>query len=106
MKYLFLFLLISTAVVAQDRIQQEGNILSVTKEPLEGITIFNGSTLEGTVTNEDGNFYIDVRAGDKLSFSAVQYDPFTVMFTSKEPNGNANSSRPQNWLFCHPSTSL
>ncbi|SCY40513.1 CarboxypepD_reg-like domain-containing protein [Nonlabens sp. Hel1_33_55] len=82
MKYLFLFLLISSAVVAQDRIQLEGTILGVTKEPLEGITIFNGSTLEGTVTNEDGNFYIDVRAGDKLSFSAVQYDPFTVTVTA------------------------
>jgi len=78
---LLLLLLATTTMVAQDRVQLEGTILGVTKEPLEGITIFNGNTLDGTVTNEDGIFYIDVRAGDKLSFSALQYDPFTLTVT-------------------------
>ncbi|WP_082438539.1 carboxypeptidase-like regulatory domain-containing protein [Nonlabens sp. YIK11] len=81
MKYLLLFLLMTSAAFAQDRVQIEGTILGVTKEPLDGITIFNGNTLEGTVTNLDGKFYMDVRVGDKLSFSALQYDPFTLTVT-------------------------
>lgn len=81
MKHLLLFLLFVTAVNAQERIQLEGFIKGATKEPLEGITVFNGNTLEGTVTNQDGIFYINVRSGDKLSFNAVQYDPFTLTVT-------------------------
>ena len=81
MKHLLLFLLFTTTLVAQDRVQLEGTILDVTKQPLDGITIFNLNTLEGTVTNGDGIFYMNVRAGDKLSFSALQYDPFTLTIT-------------------------
>lgn len=80
---IFLLLLVATTMVAQDRVQLQGSIKGVTKEPLEGITVFNGTSLEGTVTNEDGIFYIDVRTGDKLSFNAVQYDPFTLTVTEK-----------------------
>ncbi len=80
-KILILLLLSSTALVAQERKQLKGMINSILKEPLEGITVFNASTLEGTVTNEDGVFYIDARTGDDLSFSAIQYDPFSLKVT-------------------------
>ncbi len=82
MRHLLLLLtLISTLTVAQERIQLEGTITGVTQEPLEGITIFNANTLEGTITNKEGKFYIDVRSGDQLSFDSVQYDPFTLTVT-------------------------
>ncbi|WP_194850252.1 carboxypeptidase-like regulatory domain-containing protein [Nonlabens antarcticus] len=82
MKHLLLFLLLtSTALIAQERKQIQGTINGVLQEPLEGITIFNNTTLEGTVTNDMGIFYIDVRAGDNLSFNAVQYDPFILKIT-------------------------
>lgn len=82
MKNLLLFLfLVSTVMVAQERKQIKGTINNVFNGPLEGITIFNNMTLEGTVTNENGVFYIDVRSGDDLSFNAVQYDPFTLQIT-------------------------
>ena len=80
-KLLLLLLLVSASVFAQDRKQLKGTINGVLKQPLEGITVFNGSTLEGTVTNENGVFYIDVRTGDQLSFNAVQYDPFSLTIT-------------------------
>lgn len=82
MKHLLLFiLLVTTIATAQERVQLEGSIMGVTKEPLEGITVFNNTTLEGTVTNQEGKFYLDVRSGDKLSFNALQYDPFTLTVT-------------------------
>jgi len=82
MKHILLFfLLVCTSLVAQERKQLKGTINGALKEPLEGITVFNNTTLEGTVTNENGIFYIDVRTGDDLSFNAVQYDPFTLKVT-------------------------
>jgi hypothetical protein len=82
MKNLLLFiLLVSTVTIAQERKQIKGTINNALNDPLEGITIFNNTTLEGTVTNENGVFYIDVRTGDDLSFNAVQYDPFTLKIT-------------------------
>jgi hypothetical protein len=82
MKNLLLFIfLVSTVMVAQERKQIKGTINNALNEPLEGITIFNNNTLEGTVTNENGVFYMDVRTGDDLSFNALQYDPFSLKIT-------------------------
>ncbi|BAO55186.1 carboxypeptidase-like regulatory domain-containing protein [Nonlabens marinus] len=80
-KLILLLLLVSSCAYAQERKQLKGTINGVLNQPLEGITVFNGTTLEGTVTNENGVFYIDVRAGDQLSFNAVQYDPFSLTIT-------------------------
>ncbi len=82
MKHFLLFgLLVSTTIVAQERTQLKGVINDVLKEPLEGITVFNTNSLEGTVSNEDGKFFIDVRSGDKLSIDAVQFDSFSISVT-------------------------
>lgn len=82
MKNLLLsFLLITTTLIAQDRKQLKGSISSALGEPIEGIAIFNNSTLDGTVSNVNGDFFIDVRAGDELSFDALQYDPFVLIVT-------------------------
>ncbi len=83
MKHLLLFLalFIAGTAGAQERKQLQGTIIGVMKEPLEGITVFNAATLEGTVTNQEGKFYIEVRSGDQLSFDSIQYDPFTLTVT-------------------------
>nr|WP_152557871.1 hypothetical protein [Nonlabens ulvanivorans] len=58
--YIFLFLgMLSTAQV--QRVQIKGTISSELNTDLSGITIFNNSSLEGTVTNDSGVFYIDVK---------------------------------------------
>lgn len=76
----FLLLLISTAVNGQlDRTQVSGTIAAKSDDSLGGITIFNLSSLEGTVTNERGEFFIDLKDGDKLSFSAVQFTNFELL---------------------------
>ncbi|AZQ42859.1 carboxypeptidase-like regulatory domain-containing protein [Nonlabens ponticola] len=80
MKYLWIILVLfaTTAIAQVERTQLQGSILTNTQDPLDGITVFNNNTLEGTVTNELGVFYIDVRAGDKLAFQAVQFKPFVL----------------------------
>lgn len=85
MKYFIYILLfvssVSTAQVSREQIT--GTINSVTDEPIEGITVFNLNSLEGTITNEKGTYYIDAREGDKLRFKAVQFEPFTLVVTAK-----------------------
>ncbi len=75
---LLLFFLSSIAMAQKERVQIKGTVTSVSEEPMEGITIFNLNNLEGTITNEQGIFYINVMEGDKLNFDAVQFEPFTL----------------------------
>lgn len=80
--YLFLFIgFLGTAQV--ERVQIKGQIITELNTPLTGITIFNGSSLEGTVTNDSGVFYIDAMKGDELSFKAVQFEAFSFNVTAK-----------------------
>ncbi|WP_338350428.1 carboxypeptidase-like regulatory domain-containing protein [Nonlabens tegetincola] len=77
-------LLFSVLLWSQNnRTQIEGKILSATEEPLSGITIFNNNSIDGTVTNDDGIFYLNVKAGDKLTLRAVQYEPLTLVVTEQ-----------------------
>lgn len=85
MKYLVpFFLLIGLLSTAQkERVQIKGTINSDLKSPLMGITVFNNNSLEGTVTNDDGTFFIDVMENDELSFKAVQFESFSLKVTDK-----------------------
>ncbi|WOI22755.1 carboxypeptidase-like regulatory domain-containing protein [Nonlabens ulvanivorans] len=80
--YIFLFLgMLSNAQV--QRVQIKGTISSELNTDLSGITIFNNSSLEGTVTNDSGVFYIDVKKGDQLSFKAIQFESFSLNVSEK-----------------------
>jgi hypothetical protein len=83
MKNILLFLLLVGGLVGaqKERIQIQGIINSTTDKPLEGVTVFNLSSLEGTVTNKEGGFFIHARETDKLSFKAVQLESFSLMIT-------------------------
>jgi hypothetical protein len=83
MKNLFYLLLLTSGLsVAQiSRVQITGTISEVSEEPIEGITVFNLNSLEGTITNSKGIYFIDAKEGDKLRFKAVQFDPFTLTVT-------------------------
>lgn len=83
-KFLIFLLLVSSLMSAQkERVQIQGTLNSDAREPLQGITVFNNAALEGTITNKDGNFFIYARVGDKLSFQAVQFEPFSLTITEK-----------------------
>jgi hypothetical protein len=80
MKNLYiLFLLVTSFSMGQrERAQIEGVIITSGEETLGGITVFNNASLEGTVTNDKGTFYIDVKEGDRLDFRAVQFSNFKL----------------------------
>ncbi|WP_146105125.1 carboxypeptidase-like regulatory domain-containing protein [Nonlabens arenilitoris] len=80
--YIFLFLGMLTSAQVQ-RVQVKGTISSELNTDLSGITIFNNNSLEGTVTNDSGVFYIDVKKGDQLSFKAIQFESFSLNVSEK-----------------------
>jgi hypothetical protein len=85
MKIFLLFLLLVGGLVSaqKERVQIQGVINSTTNKPLEGVTVFNLGSLEGTVTNGEGVFFIHARETDKLSFKAVQLESFSLTITKK-----------------------
>jgi hypothetical protein len=85
MKKMLLFLLFvgGLASAQKERVQIQGVINSITNKPLEGVTVFNSGSLEGTVTNKQGGFFIHARETDKLSFKAVQLESFSLTITKK-----------------------
>lgn len=79
-KLFFLFFLMFTAVLlAQERTMIQGTISVPPGDDPTGITIFNETSKKGTVSTSGGNFSIAVAPGDRLVFSAVQFEDFTVI---------------------------
>lgn len=61
--------LLANLLMAQTRIS--GTVTDVDKNPLPGVSILCKSTSQGTVTNLDGKYTIDVNKGNTLTFSQV-----------------------------------
>ena len=80
---LLIFFACSFSYAQKERIQIQGSLTSESNEPLQGVTVFNQAALEGTISNKEGNFFIYAREGDKLSFKAVQFEPFSLKITEK-----------------------
>ena len=81
---LLIFFACSFSYAQKERIQIQGSLTSESNEPLQGVTVFNQAALEGTISNKEGNFFIYAREGDKLSFKAVQFEPFSLKITENE----------------------
>lgn len=75
----FIFTSILTSVWSQttQRIEIRGVILSENQD-IEGVTIFNTSSNQGTITNEKGEFTIRVSLNDRIEVSALQFNPITI----------------------------
>ena len=67
----FLSLLLSTIMYAQSTIT--GNVTDQTGEAVIGCTVLEKGTSNGTITDFDGNFTLQVQAGKTLVFSCVGY---------------------------------
>ena len=67
----FLSLLLSTIMYAQSTIT--GNVTDKTGEAVIGCTVLEKGTSNGTITDFDGNFTLQVQAGKTLVFSYVGY---------------------------------
>ena len=84
MKYLIIIIcfLFTTLSYGQDseRIKVSGRIV-VSAEDKEGVTVFNTSSNQGTITDENGDFEIAVTLNDIIEFGALQFKDFAVTIT-------------------------
>lgn len=80
-RLIFLLLLIPALFFSQQiqRIEINGIITAPVGEDLEGISIFNISSQKGTITNENGEFVLEVGLNDRVLFSALQFQKFTII---------------------------
>lgn len=76
-----LLLFFSGILLAQDidRVLIEGNISAPPGEDIEGISIYNISDQEGTITDKEGKFKIAVAKNDRIQVTALQFQSFTVI---------------------------
>ncbi|PQB03743.1 carboxypeptidase-like regulatory domain-containing protein [Aureitalea marina] len=76
-----LFLFFSGLVLSQeiDRVTIQGQITAPTGEDIEGISIYNISDQEGTITDKDGKFELAVAKNDRVQVTALQFQSFTVI---------------------------
>jgi len=78
---LFLVFILSLTFVwgqNNERIKINGIILSDNQD-VEGVTIFNASSNRGTISNEKGEFVIEVSLNDRIEISALQFKPTVVI---------------------------
>ncbi|GGD87913.1 carboxypeptidase-like regulatory domain-containing protein [Planktosalinus lacus] len=62
-----------------DRVLVQGKITAPPGEDLEGISIYNTSSQKGTISDAEGVFQIKVGLNDRVLFSALQFQKFTVI---------------------------
>jgi len=76
---LFFFTIFS---LAQDstRVTVKGKIIVNTPD-VEGVTVFNISSNKGTITDEKGEFTLQVMLNDKVEVSALQFKDFSLTVT-------------------------
>ena len=78
---LLLFIIVSPAILAQeiDRVKVSGKLHVPKGEDAEGISVYNISAQNGTITNADGTFEIAIAENDRVQITALQYQAFTVV---------------------------
>ena len=77
---LLLCLMVSAAVFAR---QIEGKVVDPSGEPVIGATVMEQGTSNGTVTDYDGVFHIDIADGKTLVVSYVGYKTQTITISQK-----------------------
>ena len=62
----------------QAKVTVKGIVLDENGDPVIGASVFEGETKNGTITNSDGNFSLEVAKGAKLKISYLGYTTATV----------------------------
>lgn len=79
-KVLLLLFLVTLSSVAQNtRVTIKGQVLVPDGNDNEGITVYNTSSNQGTITDDDGAFTLKVGENDRVIFSALQYNDVIVV---------------------------
>ncbi|MBG26903.1 MULTISPECIES: hypothetical protein [Croceibacter] len=85
---IFILLFVNFTCIAQNSFELSGRVIAQTRDTLE-VSVLNLSRETGVVTNEKGDFKIDVSIGENLYFSSIQFEPLEVEVTStilEDPN--------------------
>ena len=65
--------------MAQERVRVQGKVIVPEGDSPEGMTVINETGKSGTITNLQGEFSIMAAENDSISFSAVQFEKFTII---------------------------
>ena len=74
--FLILLLAMPFSLLAQNKIT--GKITDTDHNPLPGVNVVIKGTVQGTITDPDGNYSINASAGDSLEFSMVGMKSQTI----------------------------
>ncbi len=74
------FLAICSYAQEVERVKVKGRIV-VSTDDKEGVTVYNTSSNQGTVTDEKGEFEIQVTLNDIVEFGALQFEDFKITVT-------------------------
>ena len=90
LKKLILFFILSFNLTffhgqVNQRMDIKGIVLSENQD-VEGVTIFNTSSNRGAVTNEKGEFNIEVSLNDRIEVSALQFSPISLIINEEVIN--------------------
>jgi len=81
MKNILLLCIVLTSFLATSqtfqRVKVDGKII-VEGSDVEGITVFNTSSNKGVITNDKGEFTVEVALNDFIEFRALQYQNFDL----------------------------
>ena len=67
---IFILLFVNFTCIAQNSFELSGRVIAQTRDTLE-VSVLNLSRETGVVTNEKGDFKIDVSIGENLYFSSI-----------------------------------
>ncbi len=81
----FLLLLLSLSLAAQNKVAVKGVVYDNLKMTLPGVSVLEVGTTNGTITDLDGNFALDVNSNATLRISYIGYVPIEVKATTGAP---------------------
>ena len=79
----FLFLLMAPVTLFAQKRQITGTVFDETGKSIPGVTVMVTGTTQGTATNLDGQYSIEVQSGDILRFSYIGYKTQEVSVSSQ-----------------------
>ena len=85
--FIWLFLAFpGLSVMAQESLTVRGTVTDADGAPIAGASVAIAGTTTGTMTNEDGNYNLEVTAGASLVFSYVGYISQTITANQQQIN--------------------
>jgi len=80
---LMLLLVFNISLFAQEGYQISGKVTGQDNLPIPGVNVIVANTTNGTSTDFDGNYQLEVKSGDVLRFSYVGYSTQSITITDQ-----------------------